>query len=85
MIAHDSIRCDSPSALRELELLNTVKIGDTRSAPLFPAFDTELVWVCVNVDTTSWEFEGRFCGQPLCRLVMRVQAGLLTLDVKEPQ
>jgi hypothetical protein len=85
----DTIRHDVPAATTELAYLNTVKLGDVRKGILFPAFDVEMEWACVGIDPgktdPSWEFEGRFCGQLLCVIVITVPvlSGDLKLSVKE--
>lgn len=84
-MAHDLIRQEAPAAQQELTLLKSMKVGDVRQDLLFPALDSEVEWTCVVANDPTWEFDGKFLGQPLFRVVIRSDAstGMLTLDVKE--
>lgn len=83
LIGRDSLRVESPAAQAELALLRSLKVGDVRSGKLFPALTVNVVWTLTHSTTDSWEFRGTFFGQFVYRLVVRVDAAMLTLDAWE--
>lgn len=82
-MASETLRCDVPMGQDELVLLQTIKAGDTRLGLLFPAFDVNTTWLCTARGENYWEFDGRFFGQALCQVAIRLDAGMLVLDIKE--
>jgi hypothetical protein len=81
--ATDSLRVEAPAAQAELTWLLAVKVGDTRSGVLFPAFETPVEWVCTEVGIAHWEFTAQFCGLPLCGVRIEPREGMLVLTMKE--
>jgi hypothetical protein len=83
MKIRDTIRCDTPAGEKELTFLQSVKIGDIRKEPLFPALGVGVDWICTATGQGYWEFDGRFFGQPLCHVAIKEEAGVLTLAMKD--
>lgn len=81
VIARDALKLESPAAQAEWKLLLDTKVGDTRQGPLFPALDVPVEWTCTSTDGGWWEFTGLFFKQPLYRVKIGVNAGMLTLEV----
>jgi hypothetical protein len=77
------MRLEAPAAKAELEWLNTLKEGDTRGSPLFPALETSMEWTCTKVEATRWAFDATFLGQLVYRVVITVQADMMMLDTQE--
>ena len=82
-MARDAMKADSVAAQKEVAYLKTLKVGDIRHGVLIPALEIGMEWVCTAVGDTRWEFEGRFFGQRVSKLVIERQAELLTLEMKE--
>jgi len=83
MICRDAIRLESAAAQHELKLLESMQVGGTRRGVLLPALSVGVEWTLMTAKPGYWEFDGTFFGQPFYRLVIRTDAGLLTLEVQE--
>lgn len=83
IVSRDSLLLTSPAAQTELALLKAMKLGDTREGVLLPALEVGVLWTCSTVLRDRWEFDGTFFGQPLFRLVIRIDAAQLTLTVEQ--
>lgn len=81
-ICRDALALESVAAQTEITLLASMKVGDTRPGALLPALEVDMVWTLTVATVDRWEFEGRFFGQPLYHLTIRVQGPKLTLDVE---
>ena len=82
-VCRDALKLDSPQATAELALLNGMTVGDAREGVLLPALEVGVQWVLTLKTADRWEFDGEFFGQPMYRLVIRIDGALLTLNVLE--
>jgi hypothetical protein len=74
---------DTQAAKTELAWLEGIPVGTVRTGVLFPALPVKLSWVCVVSQPHHWEFEARFCKQPLMRVCLQRTLVELTATIKE--
>jgi hypothetical protein len=82
-VCRDALKLASPQAQAELALLKGLEVGAVREGVLLPALEVGVQWVLTLKTADRWEFDGTFFGQPLYRLVIRIDGAMLTLNVLE--